>query len=157
MNLFCFACRNIKNIQIGIDHQLWAVSSLSNQQAMAQRATRARNYFHPGDYGLLYCNPLHSFTTPFIVRSHADPHRIVNNVWPEAWALPFKIETLGNMSKLVSAQEAELNWSIVNRRMEAINRRGGVSAAMNMTGATVFAPVDITQEDWRQICDDLCK
>jgi len=32
-----------------------------------------------------------------------------------------------------------------------------VSAAMNMTGATVFAPVDITQEDWRQICDDLCK
>jgi hypothetical protein len=40
--------------------------------------------------------------------------------------------------------------------MEAINRRGGVSAAMNMTGATVFVPVDISKEDWAHICADLC-
>ena len=156
MNLFCFASRNVKNIQIGIENQLWAVATLLNQQAMAARATKAHKYLKPGDYGLLYCNPLHSFTTPFIVRSYADPHRVVTSVWPEGWALPFKIQTLGNLSRQITAEEAEKRWPIVKKRMERINRRGGVSAAMNLTGTTVFVPTDISQEDWAQICHDLC-
>ena len=56
----------------------------------------------------------------------------------------------------ITAEEAEKRWHIVKKRMEKINRRGGVSAAMNMTGTTVFVPVDISQEDWAQICHDLC-
>lgn len=40
MNLFCFASKNAKNIQIGIENQLWAVATLLNQQSMAARATK---------------------------------------------------------------------------------------------------------------------
>lgn len=155
MNLFCFASRNIENVKIGIERQLWAVATLSNQQSMAGRVTKARRYLRPGDFGVLYCNPLHSFTTPFIVKSYADLDKIVTDVWPEAWVLPFKIQTLGDLSRLKSAEDAERDWPVVNRRMAANNRRGGISAAMNITGTTVFVPVDITEEDWSIICSDL--
>jgi len=155
MNLFCFASRNIENIKIGIEHQLWAVATLSNQQSMAGRITKALRYLRPGDFGVLYCNPLHSFTTPFIVRSRVDTARVVTNVWPEAWVLPFKIQTIGDLSRQVSAEDAEEGWPVVMRRMSTKQRRGGISAAMNITGTTVFVPVDITEEDWKRICNDL--
>jgi len=153
MRLFCFASRNIRNIQIGIKHQMWAVASVSDG-AMAGRITKAQRYLRPGDFGVIYCNALHAFTTPFIVRSCADPDKIEKDIWPEAWVLPFKIETLGNLSRTVS-KEASERWSIVRQRMANIQGRGGVSAAMNITGTTVFVPVPITQSDWDQICGDL--
>jgi hypothetical protein len=34
-------------------------------------------------------------------------------------------------------------------------RHGGVTAAMNATGATVFSPVHITEEDWKIILNGL--
>jgi hypothetical protein len=155
MNLFCFASRNVENVKIGIESQLWAVATLPNQQSMAGRVTKALRYLRPGDFGVLYCNPLHSFTTPFIVRSCVDPEKVVTDVWPEAWVLPFKIQTLGDLSRQVSAEDAAEDWPVVKRRMAANYRRGGISAAMNITGTTVFVPVDITEEDWNRICSDL--
>ncbi|WP_148042275.1 hypothetical protein [Pseudomethylobacillus aquaticus] len=155
MDLFCFASRNVENIKRGIDHQLWAVGTLPNQQSMAGRITKAQRYLRPGAFGVIYCNPLHAFTTPFIIRSHADPAAVVNDVWPESWRLPFKIETLGDMSKLLPAEEAKARWPILQKRLERNSGRGGVSAAMNITGTTVFVPVPITHEDWEIICQDL--
>ncbi len=155
MHLFCFASRNVENIRIGILRGLWAVGTLLNQQSMAGRVTKALRYLRPGDFGVLYCNPLHSFTTPFIVRSQVDPNAIVTDVWPEPWVLPFKIQALGDLSRRVSAEDAAERWPIVKQRL-AVNRgRGGVSAAMNITGTTVFVPVTITPEDWERICGDL--
>jgi hypothetical protein len=155
MNLFCFASRSIENIRLGIEYQLWAVGTLLNQQSMAGRVTKARRYLLPGAFGVFYCNPLHSFTTPFIVRSYADPDAVVRDVWPEPWVLPFKIQTLGDLSRRVSAEEAAERWPVVKKRL-AVNRgKGGVSAAMNITGTTVFVPVSITREDWERICSDL--
>lgn len=155
MDLFCFASKNIENIRIGIEHQLWAVATLLNQQTMAARRTKAQRYLHPGAFGVLYCNPLHAFTTPFIVRSRADLYSVVMDIWPEPWCLPFKIETLGNSERRMSAEEAAKRWPIVMQRLDANNGRGGISAAMNITGTTVFVPVSITGEDWEQICNDL--
>lgn len=147
--------KNVQNIQIGIEKQLWAVATLLNQQSMAGRVAKAEKYFRPGDFGLLYCNPMHSFTTPFIVRSHADPDEVVVDVWPEPWRLPFKIETLGDLSRQIAGSIAAKRWRVLKRRLEANYGRGGVSAAMNITGTTVFVPVEIAGEDWETICEDL--
>jgi len=155
MDLFCFASKNAENIRRGIQHQLRAVATLLNQQSMAARRTKARRYFRPGALGLLYCNPTHSFTTPFIVVSQADPDEVVTDIWPEPWCLPFEIETLGDLSKQLRAEEAKERWPVLRQRLAANNGRGGVSAAVNITGTTVFVPVPIIEEDWGIIRGDL--
>lgn len=152
MELFCFASQNLRNIELGVRHQMWAVATLLNASAMAARARKAEKYLHPEALGLLYCNPRHAFTVPFIVRSTADQEKIVTDIWPEPWCLPFKIEPLGDTSRMVPADEAKKRWPIVRDRL---GRSGGVSAAMNITGTTVFVPVVITPEDWAIICHDL--
>jgi hypothetical protein len=152
MDLFCFASRNLRNIMLGVEHKLWAVGTLLNQQSMAARTTKALRNLHEGAYGLLHCNPTHSFTVPFIVRSRVDPNKVVNDVWPEPWRLPFKIEPLGDATRQLSAAEAKDRWPVVRDRWGA---KGGVSAAMNLTGTTVFVPVPIVASDWKAICEDL--
>ena len=155
MFLFCFASKNAENIRLGIEHQRWAVGTLLNQQSMAGRVTKARRYLCPGSFGVLYCNPTHSFTTPFIVGSYADPVEVVTDVWPEPWRLPFRIKTLGDLSRQMPAEEAKERWPVLRERLVANLGRGGVSAAMNITGTTVFVPVPITEADWDIICRDL--
>jgi hypothetical protein len=119
---------------------------------MRTRKTKAEKYLFPGCRGLPYSNPTHSFTTPFIVESKADPLAVVADIWPERWELPFHIKPLGDPRLQVSAASAWERWPILQKRS---NRAGGVSAAMNITGTTVFVPVDITQEDWDIILGDL--
>lgn len=155
MNLFSFASRNVKNIELGIEHQMWAVGTVLNHQTMQARVTKAQKYLHPEAFGVLYCNPWHAFTTPFIVKSHADPNRVVTDVWPEAWRLPFKIKTLGTLSRRLGMADAATRWPTLKARLAANKWRGGVSAAFNITGTTVFVPVTITPEDWAAICSDL--
>jgi hypothetical protein len=152
MDLFCFASRNRKNIDLGIEHQLWAVSTLNNVGAMTARASKAEKYLYPGALGLLYSNQDHAFTVPFIIRSKADQAKVVTDVWPEPWRLPFKIQTLGTRSRMVSAENAKDRWPVVKRRLHA---RGGVSAAMNLTGTTVFVPVPVSAEERDIILGDL--
>lgn len=152
MDLFCFASRNRKNIDLGVAHQLWAVATLSNVGAMAARASKAEKYLYPGALGLLYSNQDHAFTVPFIVRSKADQVKVIIDVWPEPWRLPFKIETLGTRSRMVPADVAKDRWPVVKRRL---HEKGGVSAAMNFTGTTIFVPVSITAQEWDIILSDL--
>lgn len=76
-------------------------------------------------------------------------------MWPEPWVLPFDIKTLGNLKRQVSAKDAAVNWPIAKRRMAETQNRGGISAAMHITGTTVFVPVEITEDDWERICCDL--
>lgn len=151
MDLFCFASRSIENIAIGVRARRWAVATVSNVQ-MKIRRTKAEKYLFPGSRGLLYCNPTHSFTVPFIVESKADPLAVVRDIWPEMWELPFHINPLGDLSKQLPAERAWERWPVLAKRR---SRAGGISAAMNITGTTVFVPVDITQEDWAIILDDL--
>ena len=122
---------------------------------MRVRITKADRYFRPGDRGLLYCNPTHSFTTPFIVESRADPEAIVTDIWPEPWCLPFKINPLGSLARQLPAQEAATRWPVLEQRLAANHGRGGASAALCFTGATVFTPVEITDSDWEIILNDL--
>ena len=72
MDLFCFASKNLENIRRGIEAKIWAGASVSDS-AMRGRKTKARRYFKTGAHGLLYCSMTHTFTTPFIATSEADP------------------------------------------------------------------------------------
>lgn len=156
MKLFCFASKNEKNIQLGIENRSWAVATLLNQQSMAGRRTKAQRYLRPGDLGLFYCNVTHCFTTPFIISSTADIDRVELDIWPEPWCLPFSIEPMGDLTKQISGELAGQCWSVARRRLQANHGRGGISAAMNITGTTVFVPVEVSQDEWEEICGDLC-
>lgn len=152
MKLFCFASRNLDNIWSGVKAQKWAVATVSDS-AMKGRITKARRYFVPGVHGLLYCKPRHSFMVPFIAASDADPDAVVTDIWPEPWRLPFSIQPLGDPRREVKMEDAMARWPILIRKQEMGAR--SVTAALNITGATVFSPTDITEEDWRIILDDL--
>lgn len=152
-NLFTFASKNEANIQIGFEKRLWAVATVSSS-AMRGRITKARKYLKPGSYGLLYCNPRQSFTVPFIVTSEADPNKVVSDIWPEPWVLPFSIEPLGCPIRMLGYREAMQRWHFLSRRMSE-QGYNSVSAAMNFTGACVFSPLEITENDWETILKDL--
>jgi hypothetical protein len=49
--------------------------------------------------------------------------------------------------------DAEKRWPILQKKRKEPYH--GVSAAMNITGTTVFVPVDITDDDWHVILADL--
>jgi hypothetical protein len=151
MDLFCFASRSVENIWLGVRARRWAVATVSSTQ-MSIRRTKAERYLLPGSRGVLYCNPTHSFTVPFVTESKADPLAVVADIWPEPWELPFHIKPLGNPKRQVPSDEAWKHWPILKKREK---RAGGVSAAINITGTTVFVPVDITEEDGEIILEDL--
>lgn len=156
MDLFAFASRDVRNIELGIEHQTWAVATLLNESSMRARITKAERYLRPGARGVLYCNPWHAFTTPFTVESYADPLRVVTDIWPQPWRMPFKIKTLGNLSRRLHKDDACRRWPTLKARLTERNGRGGVSAAFNITGTTVFVPIAIEAVDWEAICEDLC-
>ena len=148
MNLFCFASKNLTNIWAGVGARLWAVAETSPSD-MKARITKAKRLV-VGSLGLLYCNETHSFTTPFLVYSTPDPDRIISDIWPEAWRLPFRIHPLGNPSRQLHMDTAKQRWPVLMNSKQA-----SVSAALNITGTTVFVPTEISAEDWSLILDDL--
>lgn len=149
IDLFCFASRSLDNIRRGIEAKKWAVATVSDA-AMKTRISKAKRYFLEGSHGLLYCNETHSFTTPFISTSRADPITVVTDIWREHWVLPFSIEPLGDISKQLSGELAKFTWPILQNC-----GKGGVSAELNITGTTVFTPKRIKESDWNLILQHL--
>jgi len=148
MDLFCFACKNLTNIWAGIGAGMWAVAETSESD-MKARITKSKR-MKVGSLGVLYCNETHSFTTPFLVYSAPDAEKVVTDVWPEKWRLPFRIHPLGNPSRQVHMDEAKKLWPVLKA-----SSASSVSAAMNLTGTTVFVPVEISADDWAAIVKGL--
>ncbi|MBI2383446.1 MAG: hypothetical protein HYV18_05185 [Gammaproteobacteria bacterium] len=148
MELFCFASKNVTNIWAGIGARMWAVAETSPTD-MKARATKSKR-MKVGSLGLLYCNETHSFTTPFLVYSAPDPEKVVSDIWPESWRLPFRIHPLGTPSRQVHMDEAKKRWPVLLKSSAA-----SVSAAMNIPGTTVFVPVEVSADDWAMVLNDL--
>ena len=148
MELFCFASNSLTNIWAGIGSKTWAVAETSPSD-MKARITKSKR-MKIGSLGIIYCNQTHSFTTPFLVVSAPDPVRKIEDIWPEHWRLPFAIHPLGNPSRQVHADIAKQKWAVL-----ANVGAGGVSAAMHITGTTVFVPIDISIDDWAAMLSDL--
>jgi hypothetical protein len=146
MELYLFTSKNLTNIWAGIGAGMWAVSETSPTD-MQTRITKSSR-MKIGSLGLLYCSDNHSFTTPFIVYSHPDSVRVVEDIWPERWRLPFRIHPLGNPSKLIHKDHAKQEWPVL---------RGvaNITTALNITGTTVFVPSPIDADDWKLILTGL--
>ncbi|MDV6344067.1 hypothetical protein R2Q26_05765 [Nitrosomonas sp. Is37] len=127
---------------------MWAVNETSSKD-MKGRITKSKR-MKVGAAGLLYCNEIHSFTTPFLVYLEPDPDSEVTDIWPEKWRLPFKIHPLGTPARRVHSNEAKSQWPL----LKDIGP-GGVSAAMNITGTTVFVPIEVSTDDWSLILSSL--
>lgn len=148
MELFCFASKNLTNIWAGVGAGLWAVAETSPPD-MKARTTKSKR-LKVGSAGLLYCNEIHSFTTPFLVYSVPDPDKVIEDIWSEKWRLPFRIHPLGTPERRLHMDVAKNQWPLL-KNVGA----GGVSAAMNITGTTVFVPIEISTDDWARILGDL--
>ncbi len=150
MKLYTFASKNLTNIWAGIGAQMWAVAETSESD-MKSRITKSRT-MKVGSAGILYCNQTHSFTTPFLVYSVPDPEKVIIDIWPERWRLPFRILPLGTPEK-------QMHKDIAAEKLKILSRMGpgGVSAAMNITGTTVFVPKEIPEEDWATIISELAQ
>ncbi|MEX0735152.1 MAG: hypothetical protein WD051_11055 [Steroidobacteraceae bacterium] len=148
MELFCFASNNLTNIWAGIGAGKWAVAETKPADTRA-RVTKSKR-LKIGSLGLLYCKETHSFTTPFLVYSEPDPDQVVTDIWPERWRLPFRIHPLGSPQRQVRMDDAKARWPTLKK-----SQAPSVTAAMNITGTTVFVPREITPDDWAMILTDL--
>jgi hypothetical protein len=148
MEVFFFGSKTLTNIWAGIGAELWAVSE-SQPQDMQARITKSAS-MRIGSLGVLYCTEVHSFTTPFVVYSRPDADRVVTDVWPERWRLPFKIHPLGSPHRLLHMDKAKDILPILKNSTVS-----SVSAALNITGTTVFVSKEISAEDWEIIMQHL--
>lgn len=141
MELFFFGSRTLTNVWAGVGARLWAVSE-SSPQDMRSRITKSKR-MKVGSLGVIYCGEIHAFTTPFVVLSEPDLERVVSDVWPESWRLPFRIHPLGTPAKRLSQEDAKRLLPILAKPSVA-----SVTAALNITGTTVFVPREVSAEDW---------
>ena len=145
MQLYIFPSTSIKNIELGIENNCWAVAPLDEPYETARR-TRAAD-MRTGSAGLFYCSERRDqvFTTPFITESEPED-RAVTQPWADTWYLPFKIRPLSDLSRKVSWLHACKTWPFVRDS----ENRGGL-----VTPARAFAPEWIPRSEWDSILTEL--
>jgi hypothetical protein len=149
MEIFVFSSKNLTNIWAGIGAKLWAVAQRDDSASASGRATKSQN-MRVGSLGILYCVETHALTTPFIVYSKPDSERIVADVWPERWVLPFRILPLGNPERQLSSAEA--------KRILPIFKKSGETSFGNIffvQAVTAFSPTRIDIADWEILIERL--
>jgi hypothetical protein len=141
MNLYTFTSKNLTNIWAGIGAGMWAVSKAQSENVRGIQRKAAEMLV--GSMGILYCSQNRSFTTPFIVYSQPANVTIVSDVWPEEWALPFKIHPLGTPRKRLPRTEARKILPILQGQEDVWD------FVFHIQGATAFVPTTISPEDWK--------
>ena len=149
MEIFVFSSKNLTNIWAGIGARLWAVSQTEDSATAQGRKTKAQN-MTIGSLGILYCTETHALTTPFVVYSKVDPNRVVENVWPEKWVLPFKIHPLGSPERQLSSDETKKVLPIFTRSGET-----NFGKIFHVQAVTAFSPTAIEREDWEVLVSRL--
>ena len=150
MKLYVFSCKTLTNIWAGIGAGIWAVS-VADANVMEGRKTRAKEISR-GSYGLIYCSDknIQSFTTPFLIYSTPQPGKIISNVWPEDWTLPFKIKPLGTPDKTWDAYDAMAKLPFAKA-----HRNKNLSSVFKLMGTAVFSPIEVSDADIDMILKQL--
>jgi hypothetical protein len=104
-----------------------------------------------GSIGLLYLNkPYEALTTPFIVLSQPDPLKRIKDIWPEEWALPFRIRPLGSPQKLL------YKCDFLSMLLSLRGHQGDWNRRLHINGMMVFEPVKwFTPSDWSAVVTQL--
>lgn len=152
MDLFVFSSRSLTNIWAGLGARMWAVSQ-RDESAMRELKTKAGRMYL-GALGLLYCSDpnIQALTTPFLVYSSPDPNKVIDNVWPEPWVMPFRIHPLGTPDKQLHKDTAKTLLPIFKAKNTT-----NIGHAFAIQPTTVFVPTTISSEDWQIIIEHLAE
>lgn len=145
MHVYVFSSKNLTNIWAGIGARRWAVSHAQGTNASIQ--TKAKN-LPVGALGIVYCVDTQSFTTPFVVTSKPDLTATVRNIWPEPWTLPFNIFPLGSPRRQVHKDN-------LATLLPSLNGGGHWDQLLHVAPVTVFAPSQLTDDDWAALAGQL--
>lgn len=148
MNIFMFSSKNLTNIWAGIGARLWAVSDTGIPATRKGRVTKSKS-MRVRSFGILYCSETHALTTPFVVYSAPDQMRVVTDVWPEEWVLPFRILQLGDPSRQLRRSQAK---RVIPSLKEA---RKNFDSLFHVQATTAFAPSKIGEDDWEVLIQHL--
>ena len=85
----------------------------------------------------------------FLIYSKPDPEKIIKDIWPKEWALPFKIFPLGSPKKYIIASKLASKLPSLKGDSEKWKR------LFHPQGLTVFVPSEITDMDWEIIISEL--
>jgi hypothetical protein len=146
LNVYLFSSKNLTNIWAGIGAGLWAVSTQAAQQPPVRAGAQD---FPAGALGLFYCTEIKSLTTPFMVLSRPDLRRVVDNVWPERWALPFSIYPIGSPHNVFEMSAAKNTLPAVKKNPSRW------ASILHIQPMTAFRPSRLQDEDWEIIVNRL--
>jgi len=146
MHIFVFSSSNLTNTWAGIGARRWAVSRRQgNNPSIRSKASK----LPIGGLGLFYCVETKSFTTPFLIRTKPQADVVVEDVWPEPWALPFGILPLGSPERRMKKHE-------LAERLPSLSDGGRHwTQLLHVEPPTVFAPSQISEEDWAVLVSEL--
>ena len=143
MLLWVFSSSSLRNVRIGYNCGIWAVSRTEGSVTKG-RITKAVQ-MPPNSRGLLYCSRASSFMVPFRTLSWVEKRR-EDEVWaPETWILPFKIKPLGSPDAMVMKTHAKRDWPFLADVANITQRINGIA------GTSAFVPTEIGEEDWTAI------
>jgi hypothetical protein len=143
MDLYLFSSKNLTNIWAGIGARTWAVASGEDPAHRKRLVSKASNVL-VGSAGVLYCSQTESFTSPFLIYSKPDAERVVTDVWPEQWILPFKIHPLGSPIRQLTLRAAKDRLPILRARPN-----DNPTHVLNFGALLAFATSTISGHDWQ--------
>jgi hypothetical protein len=145
-SVYCFSSENQTNLWAGYGAKVWAVSDCKPTQ-MEVRKTKSLD-FPIGALGLLYCSAAPKFfTMPFKVASEVE-WRMETKIWPEPWAMPFRIEPLGS-------PRYRLTLSDAYKELECLNGKQSITDVFFIGGTMNFTASHIPDEDWAIVLEEL--
>jgi hypothetical protein len=145
MHVYVVSSKNLTNIWAGIGARRWAVSQAQGSNASIQ--TKAKN-LPVGALGVIYCVDIQSFTTPFVVTSKPDLVATITDVWPEPWTLPFSLFPLGSPRRRVHKDK-------LATLLPSLKSGGQWDKLLHVAPVTVFAPSQLTDDDWSALAGQL--
>ena len=146
MDIYVFSSKNLTNIWAAIGARKWAVSIPQSKNPSIR--TRGRK-LPIGSLGLFYCVKEQSLTTPFVIRSKPSQEALIENIWPEIWALPFNIIPFGSPDK-------RLHKNRLNDLLPSLkNKKTNWNKLIFVSPNTVFSASKITEEDWSVLINSL--
>lgn len=148
MDVYFFSSKTITNIWAGVGARVWAVGKAEGSHLASLRTKAAKMKI--GSLGVLYCSEIQAFTTPFVVVSTPDAIVEVENIWPETWILPFRIDPLGTPDRILTKDKALTVLPVLRGEMN-------ISQALPLPPVTAFTPAKCSEEDWAVIIGCLAK
>lgn len=103
-----------------------------------------------GSCGVIYCSATQALTTPFLVYSKAAQERVVHDVWPEPWSLPFDIHPLGTPRRALPKDEAMEVLEVART-----SGKSNITHVLPIPAVTVFSPKEVPTDDWATLIDRL--